>query len=85
MAANPSKSPFKMSVFDYSDGMIFVGSFYQGYQDSADINFLAALVLGLGINVQFEETRLSMTRIIITSVGGYFLGKYLNANKKSQQ
>lgn len=73
-----------MSVFDYSDGMIFVGSFYQGYQDNNDINFLAALVLGLGINIQFEETRLSMTRIAITSIGGYFLGKYLNVNKKAK-
>lgn len=74
-----------MSVFDYSDGMIFLGSFYQGYQDNTDINFLAALVLGLGINIQFEETRLSMTRIVITSIGGYFFGKYVNANKKAQK
>lgn len=73
-----------MSVFDYSDGMIFLGSFYQGYQDNTDIKFLAALVLGLGINIQFEETRLSMTRIVITSIGGYFFGKYVNVNKKAK-
>lgn len=69
--------------FDYSDAMIFAGSFFQGKQDGNDVNFMAALITGLGINIQFEETRLSMTRIILTSVAGYYIGKYVNKQQKN--
>lgn len=73
-----------MSVFDYSDAMILAGSFFQGKQDGNDVNFLAALVMGLGINIQFEETRLSITRILATSIVGYYIGKYVNQAQKTK-
>ena len=63
---------------DYSDGMIFVGSTIMGSTDKNNILFVGGLVASLGINIQFEETRLSITRIVFLSLLGYGLGAYLN-------
>lgn len=63
---------------DYSDGMIFVGSTIMGSTDKNNILFVGGLVASLGINIEFEETRLSITRIVFLSLLGYGLGAYLN-------
>jgi hypothetical protein len=63
---------------DYSDGMIFVGSTIMGSTDKNNILFVGGLVASLGINIQFEETRLSITRIVFLSLLGYGLGAYFN-------
>lgn len=67
-----------MSLIDYSDGMIFAGSAVMGSTDKNNILFLGGLLASLGINIQFEETRLSITRIVFLSVLGYGLGAYFN-------
>lgn len=63
--------------FNYSDGMIFVGSAVMGSTDKNNILFVGGLVASLGINIQFEETRLSIARIVFLSLLGYGLGAYL--------
>ncbi len=63
---------------DYSDGMIFVGSTIMGSTDKNNILFVGGLVASLGINIQFEETRLSIVRIVFLSLLGYGLGAYFN-------
>ena len=64
-----------MSVLDYSDLMIFAGSYLQGQKGTESVSFVGALVASLGINIQFEETRLSITRIVATSLIGFFVGQ----------
>ncbi len=60
---------------DFSDAMIFVGSMMTGaYSDNNTIIFAGGLVASLGINIQFEQTRLSIARIVALSALGYFLG-----------
>jgi len=63
---------------DYSDGMIFVCSTIMGCTDKYNILFVGGLVASLGINIQFEEIRLLITRIVFLSFLGYGLGAYFN-------
>lgn len=63
---------------DYSDGMILVGSAITGSTDKNNLLFVGGLVASLGINIQFEETRLSITRIVFLSLLGYGLGAHFN-------
>jgi hypothetical protein len=65
-----------MSVFDYSDLLILTGSVLQGQQENNEISFAGALIASIGINIQFEETRISIARIVLVSVAGYYLGKW---------
>lgn len=74
-------SPLEMSVFDYSDFMILAGSFMQGSQENNDISFIGAVSAGLGMNIQFEETRLSITRIVLVSAAGYYFGKLFHETR----
>lgn len=70
-----------MEYFDYSDGMILVGSAIMGDSDKNNILFVGGLIATLGINIQFEETRLSMVRIVALSVLGYGFGAYFKKKK----
>lgn len=63
---------------DYSDGMIFAGSALVGNTDKNNLQFVGGLVASLGINIQFEETRLSITRIVVLSLIGYGLGAWFH-------
>lgn len=60
---------------------MLAGAYAQG-RYSEDISFIGALAMSLGMNIQFEETRLSITRIAIICIGGYFAGKQM---KKTTQ
>jgi len=59
---------------DYSDVMIFAGSLVVGLDGSGLATFAGGTVASLGVNIQFEETRLSITRIFVLSIAGYLVG-----------
>lgn len=59
---------------DYSDVMIFAGSVAVGVNGSPLVVFTGGTIASLGVNIQFEETRLSIMRIFLLSMAGYLIG-----------
>lgn len=67
---------------DVSDALIFAGSAVVGSTDKQDIQFAGGLAASIGINIQFETTRLSILRIVMLSAAGYFAGTLFASQKK---
>lgn len=71
--------------WDYSDAMIITGAIMQGRAGYQTYDFVGALLMGLGTNIQFEESRLSITRIVVLSVGGFLLGQQIFRKPDNKQ
>ena len=67
---------------DASDGLILIGSGVVGANGNPFVVFTGGLIASIGINIQFETTRLSITRIVALSLAGYVLGSYWAEKKK---
>jgi hypothetical protein len=71
---------------EFTDVLMFAGAAMQGYSLlQGVVSFEGALISTIGTNLEFTQPNLSIPKVIIVTMTGYYVGRYFAKGKQNDK